>query len=391
MTSKKLYRSLFICTIGSIGFITLLFTFTNKDTQRDTSFKRGFLYDAPQKIHELDLEYNGYDIAGAADGKIYLSNSQSPLYLIAVDTTLQNKQEILLTIDQDSLQLRSPQVRVTPPYFFLMDGTIPYIFKGSTKDWKAYSMLKNPLYFNYALPMDSVTLAIRTTSRKTREFALGTISLSDSVTMTLSHKLLQKQIDGIFDVDGTLLYNQQQRQLIYTYRYRNQYIVANDNLQLQWLGKTIDTISQAQIQVGSIASKNQNKMTTPALSVNKYSTTFGNYLFVNSQILGSKESLILWEKSSIIDVYNIRKNHYEFSFFVEDIENNKLKTFHVINDKFIGLIGSHIVTYQLGNRFKEVLPPSIKPQNLSSNIQNQNKNTRIRINNTAVRAKTENL
>ncbi|MDO5968179.1 hypothetical protein Q4Q35_00010, partial [Flavivirga aquimarina] len=60
-------------------------------------------------------------------------------------------------------------------------------------------------------------------------------------------------------MDGTLQYNQQRQELVYTYRYRNQYIVANDSLQLQRLGKTIDTISQAQIQVGTIASKNQQK------------------------------------------------------------------------------------------------------------------------------------
>ncbi len=363
MTQKKLYILLFICTIGSIGFISLLFAFTNKGPERDMSFKRGFLHDAPKKIHELDLEYNGYYIAGAYNNKIYLGNSQSPLYLITVDTTLDHKQEIRLAIDQDSLPLRSPQLRIIPPYFFLMDGTIPYILRGRTEDWKGYSMLENPFYFNQAQPIDSVTLAIRTISSKTKKFALGTIRFSDSTTLTLSHKLLKKQVDGIFDVDGTLQYNRQQQQLVYTYRYRNQYIVANDNLQTQLLGKTIDTISQTQIQVGTIVSKNQKKMSTPALMVNKSSSTSGNYLFVNSQILGKTESLILWEKSSVIDVYDIVNNRYEFSFYVENIGKNKLKTFYVMNDKFIGLIGNHMVIYQLGNRFKELQTPTVTVQN----------------------------
>ncbi|MDO5970098.1 hypothetical protein Q4Q35_09790, partial [Flavivirga aquimarina] len=260
MTPKKLYTSLFVCTIGSIGFIVLLFAFTNKGPQRDTSFKRGFLYDAPKKTHQLDLEYNGYDIAGVDREQIYLSNFQSPLFLTVVDSALQSKEVVHIAIDQDSLPLRSPQLRVIPPYFFLTDGTIPYILRGRTEDWKAYSLLNDPLYFTNAQPMDSVTLAIRAISNKTKEFALGTIHLADSASITLSHKLLQKQVDGIFDVDGTLQYNQQRQELVYTYRYRNQYIVANDSLQLQRLGKTIDTISQAQIQVGTIASKNQQKL-----------------------------------------------------------------------------------------------------------------------------------
>lgn len=359
MTPKKLYTSLLICTIGSIGFMILLFAFTNKGPQLDTSFKRGFLYNAPKKIHELDLEYNGYYIAGASEGQIYLGRLKSPLYLMLVDTVLQNKKEVRLTMDQDSLPLRSPKIRVIPPYFFLMDGTIPYILRGYTADWKAYTMLKSPLYFNSVQPIDSVTLAIRTVSSKTSEFALGLIHLSDSATMTLSHKLLQKQVDGIFDVDGILQYNLQRKQLVYTYRYRNQYIVANDSLQLQMLGKTIDTISQAQIQVGSIASKNQQKLSAPALTVNKYSTVSRNHLFVNSQRPGQKESLVLWKQASVIDVYDMVKNQYEFSFYVDDIGKHKLKTFCVLNDKFIGLIGNHIVIYQLGDRFKKVLPPAL--------------------------------
>ncbi|WP_330444579.1 hypothetical protein Q4Q34_03760 [Flavivirga abyssicola] len=251
---------------------------------------------------------------------------------------------------------------MVPPYFFLTDGTIPYILRGNTKDWKAHSMLDDPLYFTNAQPIDSVTLAIRAISNKTNEFVLGTIKLEDSATMRLSHELLQKQVDGLFDVDGMLQYNQQRKQMVYTYRYRNQYIVANDSLQLQFLGKTIDTISQAQIQVGTIASKNKHKMAAPALTVNRNSATSGDYLFINSRRLGQSESLVLWEQSSLIDVYNMEKDRYEFSFYVEDIDENKLKSFFVLHDKFIGLIGNHMVTYQLGDHFKQKPPSTIMAQ-----------------------------
>ena len=349
MTQKKLRLSLLVCTILSIGLVTLLFAFTQKSLQRDTSFKRDLSFYNPTKIHELDLELNGLYIAGATEEQIYLGHPRSPLYLTVVDSALQKKQQVHLTIDQDSLPFRSPQIRVTPPYFFLMDGTIPYILRGNVKDWKAYSMLEKPFYFTFAEPIDSVTLAIKTLSAKTNEYVLGSIHLSDTATIKLSHKLLQKQVDGMFDVDGTLQYNHQRRQLVHTYRYRNQYIVANDSLQLQFIGNTLDTISQAQIKVGTIASKNQIKMAAPALMVNKYSATSGKHLYVNSKLLGSKESLTLWKKSSVIDIYNMDKNQYLFSFYVDDIGKDKLRSFYIKNDKFIGLIGSYIVTYQLNH------------------------------------------
>ncbi len=369
VSQKRLYKPLLIHAFGGICFISLLFAFTHKGTERDMSFKRNFLYDAPHKTHELDLEYNGYYIAGADKENIYLANPRSPLQLTVVDSALQGKKTIKLSMDQDSLLMRSPRVRVMPPYFFVIDGTVPYVLRGHTKDWKAYSMLKNPLYFSYVEPIDSVTLAIQAMSRKTHEFALGTIHLGDTSTMTLSHKLLQKQVDGIFDVDGTLQYNQQKEQIIYTYRYRNQYIVANDNLELERLGKTIDTISLAQIQVGSIASKNAKKMAAPALMVNKYSTTYGNYLFVNSKLLGRKEPLVLWKKSSVIDIYNIKNNSYWFSFYVEDINDSKLRSFSIINNTFVGLIGNYVVTYHLKDIFNEVQPVTVKLQDQKNQTQ----------------------
>ena len=377
MTQKKTYITLLICTVCCIGFLSLLFAFTNKGPQRDTSFKRGFLHDAPKKIHELDLKYNSFYIAGAAEDKIYLGNTTVPLNLMILDTTLQSKQEVRLKIDQDSLPYQSPQLRVIPPHFFLMDGTIPYILRGNTTNWKAYSKLKKPYYFTNVQPIDSTSLAIRAISGKTNEFVLGTISLSDTINIMLSDKLLQKQVDGLFDTDGTLQYNQQLQQLIYTYRYRNQYIVTDKDLKLNFFGNTLDTVTQAQIQVGTISSKNQRKLSAPAITSNKYCATYGNYLFVNSKRLGRTESLILWEQASVIDVYNLVKRQYEFSFYVDDIKQNKLKTFQVLNDKFIGLIGNHIVTYKLDDRFKESQIYFDSKLTKSKNIQNISSNNKI--------------
>lgn len=363
MTQKKLHTTLLICTLASIGIVTLMFALTKKDVERHNSINRGFLYEPPKKTHELDLTVNSYYIAGAAEGRIYLGNVTAPFNLMILDTTLQQKQEVGLRLDydNDSLPYRSPQLRVVPPHFFVMDGTIPFIFRGSTSDWKASLAMDRPIYFLQAQPFDSVNLVIRGNSSLTNENVLGKINLLDSTKITISDKLLQKQVDGIFDTDGTLQYNQQLGKLVYTYFYRNQYIVADDNLQLQLRGNTIDTISQVQLEVGTIASTGQRKLASPALRVNKASATYGNYLFVNSNLLGQREPIERWERTSVIDVYDLVENTYQFSFYVDDIGQDKLKAFQVLNDKFIGLIGNHIVTYQLSeDYFKDLKPIATK-------------------------------
>ncbi|TGV04585.1 MauE/DoxX family redox-associated membrane protein [Flavivirga rizhaonensis] len=357
MIHKKAYTILSACMVCGIGTVSLLFLLSEHKLHRDNSFTRRFAGHPAIKAKQLDLTYNSYYIAGADQGKVYLGNSIAPFHMVTLDTILQNKETIQLTLDQDSLPYKSMQLRVIPPHFFLMDGVMPYVFRGSTTDWKARSVMNKPAYFSHVEPIDSVSLIIRGISSETRESILGKINLSGRGRIDLSRNLLQKQIDGIFDTDGILLYNHQLQKLVYTYHYRNQFIVADTDLQLSHLGKTIDTISHAQIKVGTIASKNQIKMAAPPLMVNKNSATYGNYLFVNSKLIGKYEPIHIWKKASIIDVYNLVDNTYEFSFYVHHLKKDKLRSFRVLHDKFIGLIGNHIVTYQLNtNLFKNLSP-----------------------------------
>ncbi|MGB5819333.1 MAG: hypothetical protein WBG90_07590 [Saonia sp.] len=355
MKRKKIYITLLICALSGTGLVTILFALSEDSLHRDNSFVRRFPGHPAIKAHELDLKINSYYIAGADEGQIYLGNPTAPLHLLVLDTALRKKQTVQLSLDRDSLQNRSIQLRVIPPHFFLMDGTMPFVFRGNTTYWKAHSMMKEPFYFTMAQPIDSITLAIRGISNRTKENVLGKISLADTAKIDLSHELLQKQVDGVFDTDGILHYNRQLRKLVYTYFYRNQYIVADKDLQLRHFGKTIDTVSRAQVQVGTIASKNKSQLSAPALMVNRYSATYGNYLFVNSKLVGRNEPMEIWKQASIIDVYNLVENTYQFSFYVYNIGQEKLKKFQVLDDKFIGLIGNHIVVYQLDeDRFKEM-------------------------------------
>ncbi len=367
MIRKKTYISLFICLVSGIGLMFLLFALSEHKVHKDNGFTRRFAGHPAIKAKELDLTYNSYYIAGADQGKIYLGNSVAPFHMITLDTALQNQETIRLALDQDSLPYKSMKLRVIPPHFFLMDGIKSYIFRGKIGDWTARSIMNKPSYFSMVEPIDSVSLAIRGVSGETRENILGKISLSGSGKIDLSYGLLTKQIDGIFDTDGTLQYNHQLQKMVYTYYYRNQFIVTDSNLQLDYLGKTIDTISHAQIEVGTIASKNELKMAAPPLMVNKTTATYGSYLFVNSQLIGKNEPIHVWERASIIDVYNLKKNTYEFSFYIYGIKKDKLRSFRVLQDKFIGLIGNYIVTYQLDTSlFKSPLPNSKKNTDSSS-------------------------
>ena len=228
-----------------------------------------------------------------------------------------------------------------------MDGTVPCIFRGNLTDWKAGLWMYDKVYFVKGEPINKESFAIRSVSSKNHENVLGTITINDVIKVRLAPQLLEKQIDGVFDTDGNLIYNEQLKKVLYTYYYRNEYLVCDDSLNLVHRGHTIDTISRAQIKVTTIHSKNQSKLSAPPIIVNKRTATFGNYLFVQAGLMGRYETEEMWDKSSIIDVYDFLKKTYLFSFYVPNLLNQKMTDFRVVEDVFVALYDYSIVTYKI--------------------------------------------
>lgn len=218
--------------------------------------------------------------------------------------------------------------------------------KGKIKDWKANKNFSKA-FFSLAAPMDSVTFAIRARDSKTNENILGILKIGDSSSVELSKNLLVKQIDGVFDTDGTLLYNKQLKKIVYTYFYRNEYIVIDNKLKLDYTGKTIDTISQAQIKISYVSSEKSNKLSTPPLVVNNCVATYGNYLFINSGLMGKFESKDTWKKASVIDVYDLVNNTYVFSFHIQHIAKNRVSELYIDQDRLICILGEYLLVYKL--------------------------------------------
>jgi hypothetical protein len=245
------------------------------------------------------------------------------------------------------LPFRSPTVRVSSPDFYFVDGTVPVIFSGKVNEWKNTFENKAKAFFSLVAPMDSVSFAVSARDSRTNENILGVLRIGDSASIELSRDLLVKQIDGVFDTDGMLLYNKQLDRIIYTYFYRNQFLIAKNTLKLDYKGKTIDTISQAQIKVTYVSSEKASKLSAPPLVVNKSTATFGNYLFVHSGLMGQFENKETWKNSSVIDVYDLESNIYAFSFYIPHMGKDRMSEFYVYGDRLVCITGDYILTYKL--------------------------------------------
>ena len=337
----------------SIGIVVVMFVLSEDIMHHRNSFIRRFPHHQAVKISEVDLRYNSYYFAGAANGNLYLGNTTAPLHIVTLDSILKNKKVFQIELDKSNFGFKAVSISILPPYFFVADGNVPCLFRGELSNWKASLFMHDKAYFSRITPMDSSRLAFRGQAVNNNENIIGSIAVGKTVNVKLNPDLLQKQIDGVFDTDGMLHYSSGLKRIIYVYLYRNEFVVANDSLDLKYTGKTIDTTSKAQIKVSYLSDSNQKKMSAPPLIVNKTSTVYKNLLFIHSPAHGLYESKDMWSQASTVDVYNLNDASYVSSFYIYKIGDDKIRSILAHENYLYALIGNHIVCYKFSNSLLE--------------------------------------
>jgi hypothetical protein len=344
--TRFVYGFLIILFASGIMFVTALFLMSEDIIQHRNNFVRR-LPDQFSKEHDIDLGFNSYYFAGAVNGKVYLGNVTAPLLLTETDTMLKSKKEKVITLSSINFPFRSLNIQVYSQYFFASDGTVPVIFRGKTGQWKATQIPGIKYAFSNPVFTDSISTAFRT-HKKNLESVLATATFTSN-RVKRNPALLQKQIDGRFDTDGVLNYDPYTNQLVYIYYYRNQYIVADSKLNLIHRGNTIDTTTKANIKVAFIKDRNEKKFSAPPMTVNKNAYVYKGLLFVNAALMGKYESEKMWKQASIIDVYDYKNRSYVVSFYVYNIDGERLTDFAIQGNNFYGIVGSHLVSYKMSN------------------------------------------
>lgn len=355
LSSKKPFSFTVIIISGisiSTILIIILFVISEDIMHKRNNFVRRFPNHAVLEHNKLNLGLNSYYFAGNDNKTIYLGNYKAPAYIALVDTSLKRKDSLRIQPDQPDLPFKDIKIRVVPPYFFITDGTIPAVFKGNISDWKAKRQTAQMPYFTAVEAMDSMNIALRLTSLKKMRHTLAVYNLEKQKLLAQNTTLLTKQIEGIFDADGMLHYNQQNQKLHYIFYYRNQYLTIDKNLELISKGKTIDTVAFAKIKVSEM-SNGDKEIATPPLLVNQTSSVYKNLLFIKSDRIGKYEDKNMIKQTSIIDVYNLNDNTYVGSQYIYDIEKAKLKNFKIIQNKLYGLYGSYLAVVYISDKITD--------------------------------------
>src|SRR5690606_38125474 len=107
-------------------------------------------------------------------------------------------------------------------------------------------------------------------------------------------------------------------------------IVTDQNLQLLYRGKTIDTTSHANIKVAFIEDTGERKLANNALVVNYVTAVSDNLLFVNSLLRGRYDPKEMWSTSVPVDIYDLDKRTYLNSIYLYNVVKRKPSDFIVV-------------------------------------------------------------
>lgn len=348
----KTLVSVTIMIILNCALVMILFFSSEQMIKKGNSFVRRFPHHLIIKEKSLDLKVNSYYFAGVSEGKIILGNYTNPMIITEVDPSMNNYRKQMIKLDNYDHGFKFLKLYVQGSEFYLADGTVPIIYRGTIKSHYAETVSYKKFYFDQIAVIDSVKIAFRTFNPKTMVRSLGILNTA-SGKYELNPNIIQKQKDGIFDTDGYLIADNQTDQYYYNYFYRN-VITSADADQLFSSQHTIDTTSIAKVQ-SKMMTNGKIKMNAPPVMVNKMGTAVNGFLFNQSNLMGKYENRNQWKTNSIIDIYNTNNKSYRGSFYIQNKGDDKLIQMFATYEYFYTLIGNEIIRYRYAQAFSSDL------------------------------------
>lgn len=332
MTRRIVWLSLIALALVAAAMISVT---TADKTRFRSSFLRILPPDAATLRGSIKLPARRLSIAGFSNQSVYIRRDNN-LVVVSLDMRDTCLVSIEFTTDHE--------ITVDSPYFYIQNNTRGEFNRGDILTWNLDSTPQKLPTF----------LAVQAISEKSA--VLQTLDLKERKSVFIKSNLpghrkdvLTAQADGIFSTDGFLAYSKSQKIVVYTYRYRNQFICMDTSLNVLRTSNTIDSTSIAKIEVSEIDGK--IVMSKPPFIVNKGVSVDSENLFVHSNLIAQNESVEEMDKRSVIDVYNILDGSYRFSFHIHDQGDNEMQTFKVRETTLIVIFPNEIVRYDLNPEY----------------------------------------
>ncbi|MBD8084645.1 MauE/DoxX family redox-associated membrane protein [Chryseobacterium caseinilyticum] len=348
-TGQRAKSTLGMLTIfNSTACVIVVFLFITSEQiiKKDNNFTRRFLMH-PVVEHQIKvLDNDNYYFAGADDKNVYLGNRKFPQKILTVDSAMKNQTYMEIRLDITEFPYRKIETQVRYPFYYIYDGTVPVIKKGMLGNPDPRTISDKDAYFSQLGIVSNTNFILRTQSSKTGQLLIASLQTRQKNTIRIHANFLEKQTDGVFDSDGRLITDAGSPEIIYTYAYRNQFIVADSNAQIKHRLNTIDTVTRAHIKSVQV-NNGIFKMNRPPLRVNGLSRVHRRLLFNHSQLKGRYESRKSWNTSRVIDIYRTDQKLYVGSLHLPDKNKIPVTDFIVTDHHLYAIAGNQLIQYIL--------------------------------------------
>jgi len=326
---------------GIIPIIFLYLEFRNTALVPNGFFRK-FRSENPIIRNEIDLGFSGYYFAGNYKDDIFLGHRKATAHLLNIDISNKDISQInfmIPVVEYPGLNPEKIIVDIQFPYAYFIEGSSGILIIGDMRSKKIITSKTYSWRFDNYIQFNPQQFAFRTFNIEKDQ---NILVLSDTSGNSLNKYIPEKQLDGIFSIDGKLI--QSSNQIIYMFYYKNKFLVLNNQLKLKYNGNTIDTITQPQLEI--IKTKTKQTMSSPPQRVNKNIFTDSDNLYIESAIKGDNQTLATFQKFSTIDQYNLSTGIYISSFYLPKLNNKRAVEYYFYKNKILAIYDQRLIVFE---------------------------------------------
>lgn len=341
-------RTVILLGLGGLSMVIMLLIYIKEQQRagRKNGFYRRIISGVIQDTgYKWQLERSRWYIAGLTQQHLFIASSDAFNYLLKVDmqAPAKGRQQIYIRKKENRHgPMPGATLFVTGPKFFIIDGHQPAVFKGDTINWMINTIDTPAASFDSGLLLSDTTMIVRALNNK--GLSIGRL---EPDRLHLSHILPDKNMNGIMEMDGTMCYQPSVSRFVYTYYYRNSFVVCDAALHVLFKKNTIDTIAYPQINVSQPDRFGEIRLSSSPIVTNRRSAVSQEYLFIQSGLMADNEDRNVYQRSVVFDVYHLTDGNYICSFYIPAPYRKKLFDFRVTDSRLMVLYEDALVVYQL--------------------------------------------
>jgi uncharacterized protein (UPF0332 family) len=337
--------------IISIGIsIPVLINIQSRYTDIDSNgFKRTFKGNSLTYIKSIKKEQDIYRIAGHLQDKIYFARLL-PGLLYETNLQLDNLKPYSITQIPATGHHVSYQCIIDSTNIYFSIGNFKKIYSTNLISRSPINSISSEYVFTRSAVLSPSSFVFRCFQGKNGPLF---IKKKSSVIQTYykdNGEYAKMDPSGII-TDGLLQYDKTTSSLLYSYFYQSNILVLDTNLSFRGFIPTIDQLNKNKTKSGLVNNdKNYQLYTniTPHYFINTYSYTYGGQLYLVSAIQSNDENATFFNNNTVVDVYNIDKRQYGYSFYIPLFNGEKVKEFMINRDNLIAMYKTNIVLFHLG-------------------------------------------